>query len=627
MNRIKELAKKSHLVEFLLVAFIVLTFDLIFILRYGFGVTLSHWLIAFFNVAIVLSVFSFINNNKRRYIAYFIYILIMFTFFVTDSTLYKFKQDVTSIAMLLESGKNTMRIGLKYNPLSAYNIFIWIAIFTFVVVAIRALYKVVKLQPEQKAKHNLVKFIYLSISIIGLSLSPKLINEADALTFDTAADKSLFVQKFGSITYHMRDIVTFTTNAIRPIIYREDYISKINEQVTDTLAPQSDFFGLLEGKNVIMIMCETCEDYAFTETYTPNYYRLKSQSIVFDNFYVAAKTDYTYDSEFKSLTSMMYFQADNFMYSRGTNAYPTALPNMLKRVGYTANSFHNFYGTFFNRNVMHQSLGFESFRAVEEMVIEPGDYWPLDSMMFDQFKDFIVPIQDDPFYSFVITVTPHGPHNKYRNELKEYYDLLDLDPDYVDESLEFRTITAAQMDFDKGLGILLDDLEQKHLLSSTIIVLYSDHKNYSSLPITYEKTPNSDIPYEVDKLPFLIYSNDLEPGINSTLSSHYDIAPTIMDLLGIPYYQDFYHGQSIFLENRLDKPIITSHSNWISLTHMVQFDVVVQGELSDESFLEKKLEIYRTIEFFEMLMFSNYFAYENPFYYEVSVNSESIDEN
>ena len=72
-----------------------------------------------------------------------------------------------------------------------------------------------------------------------------------------------------------------------------------------------------EGQNVILIQCETCEQYAFSRAYTPNYYRLYDEGIRFDNFYSAAKSNYTYDAEMKALSSMMYFQADNFMYSFG----------------------------------------------------------------------------------------------------------------------------------------------------------------------------------------------------------------------------------------------------------------------------------------------------------------------
>ena len=614
MNKITKLIKETHIIEFLMVAFVVLTLDLIFIFRYGFGVSLGHMLIAFFNVTLVLSIISFIKKNKRRYIAYFIYILIMLTFFVTDSTLYYFKQDVTSIAMLLESGKNTMKIGLKYNPLSAYNFVVWISIFVFIFFSVRTLYKVVKMQDESMPKRTMKSWVYTLVAVIGLSLSLQTISEEDALTFDTAADKGLFVQKFGSINYHMKDIVTFTSNIFKPMIQRDNYVQQINEILTDDIAEQSPFYGLLASKNVIMIMCETCEDYAFSRTYTPNYYRLKDQSLVFTDFYVAAKTDYTYDAEFKSLTSMMYFQADNYMYSRATNFYPTALPNMLKNNGYSVNSYHNFNKEFFNRHIMHESFGFDRYLALEDLDIEITDDWALDSIMFEQFKDEIAPLQEQPFYSFIITVTPHGPHNYIRENLLPYYEMLDQDPNYVDETIEFRTITAAQMDFDKGLGILLDDLEAKNLMDDTIILIYSDHKNYSSLPITFEHTPNSDIPYEVDKLPFILYAKELGHQEVDILSSHYDITPTLLDLLGIPFYRDLYYGQSIFLENRIDKPIILSHSNWITLTHLVRFDEVVSGTLSPEAFIKIKLEIYGTIELFEMIMFSNYYAMDDRFF-------------
>ncbi len=263
---------------------------------------------------------------------------------------------------------------------------------------------------------------------------------------------------------------------------------------------------------------------------------------------------------------------------------------------------------------MHPSIGFETYRALEDLDVEKGDYWPLDSQMFDQFKDLIVPIQDDPFFSFIITVTPHGPHNKYRTELETYYEQLDLDPNYIDETIQFRTITAAQMDFDKGLGIMLDDLEEKGLMEETIIVLFSDHKNYSSLDVTLEKTPNADHPYEIEKVPFVIYLPGFDPSISHLVTSHYDVAPTIMDLLGINYYKDLYYGQSMYLEDREDKPIILSYSSWICVDEMVTFDQVVFGTLEEVEFQAKKLMIYEVIELYEKMFFSNYFYYENPFY-------------
>jgi phosphoglycerol transferase MdoB-like AlkP superfamily enzyme len=609
MRRIKELAQKNLIVEFLAIVFVIFTFDFIFIMRYGFGVDFAHWLVAFFNIAIVISIFSLIRTNKKRYIAYVVYILAMFAFFVSDSTLYLYKKDVTSIAMLLESGKNTMRIGLKYNPLSTYGIINWLLIIAFLVAALIILKKIVKLYDDQRPRRHVTRLSFILFAMIGLTTSPLVIDAYDQITYRTPADKTVFVQKFGSITYHSKDIVTFISNAIKPVLYAEDFKDYIDANVTDTLADQSPLFGALEGQNVIFIMCETCEQYAFTPELTPNYYRLKNEGLYFNNFRTAARNDNTYDAEFKSLTSMIYMQSDNYMHTYGENQFTNALPNVLRAQGYTANSFHDFEGSFFNRDVIHPNMGFENYYALEDLdvVVDDPTMWVQDSIMFEQFKDLIAPIQDDPFFSFVLTVTPHGKHDYYRDNLSEYYAIIDEDPELRDRELEFRTLLAAQMDVDKALGILLDDLEAKDLLDTTTIVLYSDHKNYSSQYITEKYTENSDIPYEVDKVPMVIYSSVLGSGEVDTLGSHYDLTPTIMDLLGVEFYEDFYYGQSLFLNQREDRPIILAYSSWVSQEMTVYDEMIVAGNEDFDRFMEIRLEVFNTIDLFEKMFMSNYF--------------------
>lgn len=615
MKRIKELAQKNLIVEFLAIVCIVFTFDFIFIMWYGFGVSLAHWLVAFFNVAIILSVISLVRTNKRRYISYVIYIMIMFAFFVSDSTLYLYKKDVTSIAMLLESGKNTMRIGLKYNPIDTYGIINWLLIFTFLIGSLIVLNKIVKLYNDKRPRRHVTRLSFILFSALGLMASPLVINAYDQITYRTPADKTVFVQKFGSITYHTKDIVTFISNAIKPVLYADDFKDEIDSKVTFDLADQSSLFGALSGQNVIFIMCETCEEYTFTPELTPNYYRLKNEGLYFNNFRTAARNDNTYDAEFKSLTSMIYMQSDNYMHTFGENTFSNALPNVLRQFGYTANSFHDFEGSFFNRDVIHPNMGFENYYALEDLDVEVSDptIWVQDSIMFEQFKDLIAPVQDEPFFSFVLTVTPHGKHDKYRDNLEAYYALIDQHPEYSTRELEFRTLMAAQMDLDKGLGILLDDLESKNLLDTTTIVLYSDHKNYSSQEITMKYTENSDIPYEIDKVPMIIYSSVLGSGEIDVLGSHYDLTPTIMDLLGIPYYQDFYYGQSLFLENRVDKPIILAYSSWISNEMTVYDEMIVSGSEDFDRFMEIRLSIFNTIDLFEKMFMSNYFEEVIPY--------------
>ncbi len=607
MNTIEKIAQKSKVLEFLLVTLVVFSFDLIFSIRYGFHLTLIHLIIALFNVTFILALIAFIKNYKWRYAIYVFYIVIMFAFFLTDSTLYFYKQDVTSFAMLLESVKDTMEIGLKYSPLSPYGIVLWLVILFYIALSLVLLFKVVKMHHPNQKRRYAKQAVFLFVTVLGLLLSPFLVSSNDALTFKTPADKTLFVQKFGSITYHTKDIVTFVDNKIKPIFYKADYIDQINATYSSQVADESALHGVLQGQNLILIQCETCEQYAYSRTYTPNYYRLYDEGIHFNNFYSAAKNNYTYDAEMKALTSMMYFQADNFMYTFGDNSYQNALPYVLRQFGYTANAFHDYEGVFFNRDVIYPNMGFQHFYAKESMQIDSNDYMPLDSEMFDQMKDLMVPVQSEPFFSFVITVTPHGPHHTYREELKPYYDLLEQDPMYQNAPIELLTLMAAQMDFDKGLGILLDDLEAKNLLDNTVIMLYSDHKNYSDYEMTVQYTPNSDIPFEIEKVPFLIYSKTLGSGENDTISSQYDITPTIFDLFGISYIEFYYYGQSIFLADRRDLPIILSYTSWVSYENVVQYDVIKSGNDNPADYLAKKQFVYDTIHKYEMMFQSDYF--------------------
>ncbi|MFP4178301.1 MAG: LTA synthase family protein, partial [Acholeplasmataceae bacterium] len=441
-----------------------------------------------------------------------------------------------------------------------------------------------------------------------IMLSPWLVEDRDRMTFQTPADKSLFVQRFGYITYHNLDIATFAASRIRPLFFSGEYVESINEHSRYTLSETSPHFGELSDQNVIMIMCETCEEYAFVPELTPNYAALQEKSVVFERFYSAAKNNYTYDAEMKALTSMMYSLSDNHMYTFGENTYRNALPHVLSETGYTTNSFHNYDVNFFNRDTMHDSLGFDRFLALADEELDQGDYWPLDSVMFEDWRERIAPVQDDPFFSFVLTVTPHGPHTKYREELGPYYEAIERHPVYRDYEREFKTLLAAQMDFDKGLGTLLDHLEEEELIDETMVVLFSDHKNYSSLEITKKYTEESDDPYAIERVPMLVYHDRLQPRVKDTLGSHYDVTPTIFDLLGIRYYQDFYHGESLFLEERSDRPIILTHSSWISLEMVVRANEVISGNDDPEHYRRVKQEIADTIDYYERMFFSDYFA-------------------
>ena len=63
----------------------------------------------------------------------------------------------------------------------------------------------------------------------------------------------------------------------------------------------------------------------------------------------------------------------------------------------------------------------------------------------------------------------------------------------------------------------------------------------------------------------------------------------------------------MFLDNRIDLPIILSYTSWISYENVVQFDVIKSGNNDQDRYLEQKQFAYNTISKYEKMFQSNYF--------------------
>ena len=119
--------------------------------------------------------------------------------------------------------------------------------------------------------------------------------------------------------------------------------------------------GIFKGKNLILILCESLSTIVIDEELTPTLYMMKTQGINFDNHYAPVYQSATADSEFISLTSQIP-SIDNgpLAYDFYENTFPSALPQLFREIGYSANSFHSFKKEFYNRETLHYTYGFTS---------------------------------------------------------------------------------------------------------------------------------------------------------------------------------------------------------------------------------------------------------------------------
>lgn len=613
---LKWIKDNQRMFEFITLLIIGLMLEFAFTSRFitseNYIIEPRYFIITLASISFFPAIFMPFKSSKVRFTFEAIYIVLQLTIFVSNTSLFYFKDDLFSLGMLLDISDG-LKMGIKYNVFVAYSVIEWIGIFVIIIGGIFFLKYLNLGKNYAKKKRSLVTFIPLLIVFSLIVISGNLVKSHDKPIYRLPQDKRNFVLTFGVSTFNQKD----TFNTIVDIMsknYQRLSANELLEDDFDELTPKSLQTGRFADHNVVMIMMETVEEYAVDEQLTPTLYKLLHDGYYFSNAYGVAKTNYTYDAEFKSLTSMMYYNADNYMYTYENNEFTNSLPSILSSYGYSANSFHGYDGTYFNRIQMHKALGFERYYSHEDMVFSEVDFWPLDSELFMQMKDEIAPIQDNPFYSFIITLSTHGSFSTRRTEFEPYYHKIAEDGRFEKHEEEFITLLAAQMDLDKGLNVLIEDLEAKGLLEDTLLVLYSDHKNYSSPEITKKYSENINHIYDYDKIPFAIYNPKIESQNIEYQTSQYDITPTVLDLVGIRVSKYNYYGQSVFLyENDLYEtlPIILGYNRWID-DKLIVYDkeIIYQDpdlEDPDEYYNKTRNKIHDEIERFHAFFITDYF--------------------
>lgn len=116
---------------------------------------------------------------------------------------------------------------------------------------------------------------------------------------------------------------------------------------------------------------------------------------------------------------------------------------------------------------------------------------------------------------------------------------------------------------DGWLGQLMDLLRQQHQLDNTIIVIVGDHGVRS-----HEEDPVGFIPGMIDEysfhVPLLIYAPKAldRPVMIPWLTSHIDVTPTLLDLLGVQHGREFEEGSPIW-DARLADRTTYFLANWM----------------------------------------------------------------
>ena len=434
-------------------------------------------------------------------------------------------------------------------------------------------------------------------------------------------------------------------------------ISELDKKIYSNKLATSEYNGVSKGNNLIFVLVESWEWYAWLndwydeatlrEVY-PNLYKFMDSSLVLNNFHAREKTDTS-----EILTILGSNPTGKYVhYDFPNNEYPYSLPNMFRSSveenGNTVKqirSYHQNQGSFYNRNKAHKSFGFDRLVDINEMM----DYgvkntWKgiakrertLDSLTWEKMIDQMVPSVEanEQFMTYAISFTMHGYYvdrytlkDGYKGE--NYYQTLadhGMYPKGKNKKDNYmRTYAACVMDFDRALGILMNELESKGLSDNTTVVLCSDHNTYYNNLSYHAKDIDVMYDSELYRIPCMIYDTKLtnaikanNPGVqNATTISKFtttsDLIPTLFDIFGIPAWDSLYLGNSVLIPEV--ESIIYSRAYGLFVT-----DKIICYSIKDPLFTKdfdenaridfiKRAEHHLTeLELIDKIYYSNYFS-------------------
>lgn len=371
----------------------------------------------------------------------------------------------------------------------------------------------------------------------------------------------------------------------------------------------NEMTGIFKGKNVVMVLMESMDDWMITEEDTPTICRLMDEGINFTNFYTPGYgSARTLNSEFCMNTGIYLPTTGSYVFDYVTNSFNQSIASQMTKNGYSAKVFHYNDPNFYSRGVFEPAMGYEEYVCYEDYTDEKNDLYS-DVYLFDNKEikeDFF---RDGLTFNTIITRSAHLSY-KY-NEVLSYYAMKQY-PEYkglYDSEEEDCARVKAKL-VDDMFARLLEELEAKGQLENTVIIAMTDHYTYGYKDMD-ELYLHSGVIEDLllEKTPCFVWSPsgpDME--VTKTLNTS-DFLPTILNLLGAdsPYS---YLGQDAFDPNYKGY-VLFPDGSWICDGVACQDDMILMNEQNREVSQEEieKMAVlsaeYRTIS--NLLLTSNYY--------------------
>ena len=413
--------------------------------------------------------------------------------------------------------------------------------------------------------------IYSNYNLYYNLAQPLMITQKIGVLTEVRLDIQRTIFGINEKLYHAKNVTYDDSYNITNIdfqITKNKKINELNDYFKNNKATlKNEYTGKYKGKNVIYILAESLYPIAIDKELTPTLYKMTTEGFNFNNYYTPLYSKSTSDGEYMADWGLLP-KADNESNLKASmnNSNPYMLVSMFNKEKYNTYAYHNYYGYFYDRKEYFKNLGFKTYKFCEDGIVKDckmGDFFHASDE--EMFKNTISEyIDDDNFFVHYVTLSAHGVYKYDKNKVaQKYYDYV-KDYDYPEE---LKLYLSANIDLDKGLEYIVNELEKKGKLEDTVFVITPDHYPYYLNSIGLDKLNlRSDEDKTDDFLlhhsSLIIWNSDDEKVQIDNYSSIVDVLPTVLNLFGFEYDSRLLIGKDILSEN--DGLVIFSNYSWIN---------------------------------------------------------------
>lgn len=503
-------------------------------------------------IALIVGITVSLKRLAGR-IVYGVFFLFFYIFFLTNCIYYPMTGYFFSFNLLMSADE-----GSKY----ILDTILGAGWFTyFLAVLVLALFVMALVHMPKREKNSFKTMIITVVSFVILHLiTPLFLGSANSgLEWDTWRnprdvynnfnDSNKCMKICGLFEYTARDFYITFLKPEEPenpdeLAFLEEYYS------TQTIHKSNDYTGIFEGKNVIFLQLEGMDDWMLNEEDTPNLYNLMSEGINFiDHYSYYNGGGSTFNSELAVNTGLITPVSYNQnAYTFSSNLFVDSLPKLFKERGYSVKAFHMNTEEYYSRGINYKNWGYDKYYGLIDIYDYTDVSYELDRELVEneQFYELLFE-QEGPFMHYIITYTPHTPFTSTKG-VGEYL-AKELYGEDITPMTEEEVARMFAGETDRMVGELIQGLKDNGLYENTVIVAYADHYLYTLNDKTildqYKNTENN----LINRTPFFIWSSNIDfPSVEKT-NSQLDILPTVLNLFGFEYVEEYYMGNDIFDEN------------------------------------------------------------------------------